>query len=188
MWCTTTVKQSLLCLTIVVLFLARLWIASDFLRVTANDNTFRNNTTKWNACRTWWSFKIISVEHRKCLLSAVVAVLTEQVFYLSARFWEKLCADPEIPTHCLRQSIKIVWSAVSKAALRSKRIKTEQSPTSAVKRRSFVTLIGDISSALRCKRKTHKNSGENILLKTKLSEGQVIKIMITYNEVTFAGF
>lgn len=45
-WCASTVKQSLLRLTIVGLLLAQLRVVSGFLRVTTNYNTFTNDTTK----------------------------------------------------------------------------------------------------------------------------------------------
>lgn len=58
-------------------------------------------------------------------------IVTENVLLVNDNL-NQLNAKPEIPTHCLRCSIRIAWSTVSKAGLRSKMMKTEHCPVCVV--------------------------------------------------------
>ena len=50
-----------------------------------------------------------------------------------------------IPTHCSRRDKRVLWSTVSKAALRSTKIKMAFSQESRVRSRSFVTFNKAVS-------------------------------------------
>lgn len=53
---------------------------------------------------------------------------------------KQLRARPRMPTHCSRREIRIVWSTVSNAALRSSKTRITESPESTDTRISFNTL------------------------------------------------
>lgn len=69
---------------------------------------------------------------------------TEKI--LSVRYdWNHLTAVPLMPMHCSRHDKRILWSTVSKAAVRSRSTRIAELPESTVKRRSLNTLKRAVS-------------------------------------------